>query len=203
MRAVTPLLPHRHEVDVGRPLVVNHDSRDDARREERGGSPRATGWQQPSRDLLVDLAPLLVTRDGSSVFSAVSMAALIAESFRSGQFELLDGRMFFPLNGTSRMACGSWKSGSQPTFGQMFGSFFGTLQYFVYMVAWVTETIRALMPILARSAATTLAVSDPGATLSPPSSPRGRCTSRRRSRRPSSSPSPWRRRPRSRGSGRG
>ena len=37
------------------------------------------------------------------------------------------------------MACGSWKSGSQPTFGQTFGSFLGTLQYFVYMVECVTE----------------------------------------------------------------
>src|SRR6188472_475003 len=93
---------------------------------------------------------------------ALSMDALIDESLRRGQFELLTGTMFSPLNVGSRIVCGSWKSGSHPTFGQMFGSFFGTLQNFVYMVACVTEIVLTLKPILARSAATTSAVFDPG-----------------------------------------
>src|SRR5213594_4417478 len=97
---------------------------------------------------------------------ALSIAALMAGSFRSGQFELFTGTMFFPLKVGSRIVCGSWKSGSHPTFGQMFGSFFGTLQNFVYMVACVTETVFTLKPILARSAATTWAVFDPGGVLS-------------------------------------
>ena len=67
---------------------------------------------------------------------------------------------------TSRIVCGSWKSGSQPTFGQMLGSFFGTLQNRVYIVACVTEIVFTLKPILARSAATTWAVFEPGGVLS-------------------------------------
>src|SRR6266545_1376703 len=94
------------------------------------------------------------------------MAVLIAGSLSSGQLELFEGRMFFPLNVGSRIVWGSWKSGSHPTFGQMSGSFAGTLQNFVYMVACVTETCFTLKPILAKSAATTLAVSDPGGVLS-------------------------------------
>ena len=74
--------------------------------------------------------------------------------------------MLFSANVTLRMACGSWKSGSQPTFGQMFGSFFGTLQYFVYIVACVTEIVLTSKPILAMSAATTCAVFEPGGELS-------------------------------------
>ena len=70
--------------------------------------------------------------------------------------------MFLPLKVGSRIVCGSWKSGSQPTFGQMLGSLFGTLQNFVYIVACVTEIVFTLNPILAMSAATTWAVFDPG-----------------------------------------
>ena len=87
-------------------------------------------------------------------------------SFSSGQFELFDWRMFLPLNVTSRIVCGRGSRAASPTFGQTFGSFFGSLQYFVYMVAWETDTRWVLMPILARSAATTWAVSEPGGVLS-------------------------------------
>src|SRR4029453_6075479 len=98
--------------------------------------------------------------------SARSIARLIEGTFRSGQLELFDDVMFLPLNVTSRTVCGSWKSGSHPTVGQMFGSFFGTLQKRVYIVACVTEIVLTLMPILARSAATTSAVFEPGGVLS-------------------------------------
>src|SRR5262249_24815197 len=82
--------------------------------------------------------------------------------FSSGQFELLVGTMRWPLNVTSRTACGSWKSGSQPTFGQMFGSFFGTPQNRVYIAECVTEIILTFIPIFSRSPATTWAVFEPG-----------------------------------------
>jgi len=91
---------------------------------------------------------------------------LIFGSFNSGQLELLTGVIRWPENVTSRTACGSWKSGSQPTFGQMFGSFFGTLQNRVYIVECVTEIVFTLKPIRARSAATTCAVFEPGGVLS-------------------------------------
>ena len=48
----------------------------------------------------------------------------------------------------------------------MFGSFFGTLQYFVYIVECVTEIVLTSKPIFARSAATTWAVFEPGGELS-------------------------------------
>src|SRR4029453_4859778 len=98
--------------------------------------------------------------------SAPSIALFRLGTFKSGQFELFTAVMFLPLKVTSRIACGSWKSGNQPTFGQMFGSFFGTLQKRVYIVACVTEIVLTLMPILARSAATTSAVFEPGGVLS-------------------------------------
>src|SRR5262245_49911537 len=98
--------------------------------------------------------------------SARSIAVLIFGSLRSGQLELFTGMIRFPLNVTSRIACGSWKSGSQPTFGQMFGSLLGTPQKRVYIVECVTEIVRTFMPIFARSAATTCAVLEPGGELS-------------------------------------
>src|SRR4029077_12709479 len=73
---------------------------------------------------------------GFSSSSALDISLLMAGSLRSGQLLLFVVRMFFPLNVGSSSVCGSWKSASQPTFGQMFGSFFGTLQNFVYIAAW-------------------------------------------------------------------
>jgi hypothetical protein len=103
---------------------------------------------------------------GDTIVLACAIAALIFGSFKSGQFELFTGVIASPANVTLRTACGSWKSGSQPTFGQMFGSFFGTLQYFVYIVECVTEIVFTWKPILARPAATTCAVLEPGGELS-------------------------------------
>ena len=48
----------------------------------------------------------------------------------------------------------------------MAGSLLGTLQNRVYIVECVTEIVLTLMPILARSAATTCAVFAPGEVLS-------------------------------------
>src|SRR5579863_6817220 len=90
----------------------------------------------------------------------------MAGSFRSGQLLLFVWRMFLPLNVGSSSVCGSWKSASQPTFGQMFGSLFGTLQNRVYMAACWTEIVFTFIPIFARLLATTAAVSDPGGELS-------------------------------------
>src|SRR5207302_4781233 len=101
----------------------------------------------------------------SSTF-AFSMSALIFGSFSCDQLTLFAGRMFLPLKFASRSACGSWKSASHPTFGQMFGAFFGTPQKRVYIAECWTEIVFTLMPIFARLFATTAAVFEHGGELS-------------------------------------
>src|SRR3954453_9683206 len=83
---------------------------------------------------------------GSMIVSALVMAWLIFGSFSCGQFELLLGTMFFPLNVGSSIDCGSGKSFSQPTLGQTSGSFFGTPQNFEYIVSRVTGRKLTLNP---------------------------------------------------------
>src|SRR5215472_420590 len=90
----------------------------------------------------------------------------MAGSLRSGQLLLFVVRMFLPLKVGSSSVCGSWKSASQPTFGQMSGWFFGTLQNFVYIAVWSTKTGFTFIPIFARLLTTTCAVSLPGVALS-------------------------------------
>ena len=75
---------------------------------------------------------------GSTVSSALSIAASIRASSSWAKFELLVSRMFAPLNvGPSRVSA-SGKSFSQPTLGQTSGWLSGTWQNFVYMVSRVT-----------------------------------------------------------------
>src|SRR3954454_5926077 len=75
---------------------------------------------------------------GSVSSSALLIASLTALSFSCDQLLLFAGRMFLPLNVGSRYVCGSAKSFSQPTFGQMATLAFGTLQNFVYIDSCVT-----------------------------------------------------------------
>src|ERR1051326_8973518 len=67
-------------------------------------------------------------------------------SFSCGQFELFDGMMFFPLNVGSSTVCGSAKSFSQPTLGQIATLAFGTLQNFEYIVLRSTARRLTLKP---------------------------------------------------------
>src|SRR3954447_16445647 len=69
--------------------------------------------------------------------SALSISSLSALSLRSDQFTLPVWTMFFPLKTGSSMVCGSAKSLSQPTLGQISGSFFGTAQNFENIVSRV------------------------------------------------------------------
>src|SRR5689334_21352833 len=71
----------------------------------------------------------------------------MAGSFSCGQLQLFAGRMFFPLNVGSSTVCGSAKSFSQPTLGQMATFAFGTEQYFEYIVARSTASSLTLKPI--------------------------------------------------------
>src|SRR3954452_3393588 len=74
------------------------------------------------------------------------MAWLIFGSFSCDQLELLLGTMFFPLNVGSSIVCGSAKSFSQPTLGQIGVFAFGMPQYFEYIVSRVTGRKRTLNP---------------------------------------------------------
>src|SRR6185295_2678862 len=146
-----------------------HSSVDGVTRLEKsvGYCSHSHGMAAAVRVTILSIRPQAAKRAlGLTIRSARSIARLMLGSLRSGQFELFDDVMFLPLNVTSRTVCGSWKSGSQPTFGQMFGSLFGTLQNRVYIVACVTEIVLTLKPILAMSAATTSAVFEPGGVLS-------------------------------------
>src|SRR4051794_1131284 len=78
--------------------------------------------------------------------SAAVIARLIAGSSSCGQLELFEATMFFPLNVGSSIVCGSLKSFSQPTLGQMGVLEVGTLQNFEYMVLRVTGLKSILKP---------------------------------------------------------
>src|SRR5919204_2030870 len=80
------------------------------------------------------------------IVSAFVIAELIAGSFSCGQFELLVGRMFAPLNVGSSTVCGSAKSFCQPTLGQIATCDFGTLQNFEYIVSRGTARRLILKP---------------------------------------------------------
>src|SRR3954470_23422339 len=85
------------------------------------------------------------------------MASLIGLTFNCGQFELLLGTMFFPLNVGSSIVCGSAKSFSQPVLGQIGVFDFGLPQYFEYMVSRVTGRKLTLKPRLFSEFRTTVA----------------------------------------------
>src|SRR3954449_5347569 len=89
--------------------------------------------------------------------SAASMALLIDGTFSCDQFELFVGTMFFPLNVGSSIVCGSAKSFSQPTLGQIGVFAFGIPQYFEYIVSRVTGRNCTLNPRLFSEFRTTVA----------------------------------------------
>ena len=99
--------------------------------------------------------------------AAASIAALIFGSLSCDQFELPAGRMFLPLNTGSSIDCGSLKSLTNPTFGQMTTFAFGTLQNFVYSVSWGTIRKLSLKPSFSNWAAATSALFLPGSALVP------------------------------------
>src|SRR5581483_9516209 len=82
----------------------------------------------------------------SWIAAPAAIAALIFGSFNCGQLELFVGMMFFPLNVGSRTACGSGKSLSHPTDGQIATCLAGTLQNCVYMDEGGTDLNWMLSP---------------------------------------------------------
>src|SRR4051794_30220409 len=94
---------------------------------------------------------------GSWSTSARAMALLTPALFSSGQLELFTGMIAFPLNVRSSRVSGSGKSLSHPTLGQIWGSFLGTLQKFVYMVSRVTARNVILNPSFSNCACATWA----------------------------------------------
>src|SRR5436190_3340746 len=124
----------------------------------------AGAWAMTSSSILPQawFRPLV-----SVINLALSIAALIDLSSSNGQLELFDDTMDSPLNVRSSTACGSWKSATHPTFGQTFGSFFGTLQNFVYMRSCVTLWRLTWNPSDPSWSFATAAVSLPGGESSP------------------------------------
>src|SRR3954447_3640723 len=87
--------------------------------------------------------------------SALSISALSALSLSSDQFTLPLWTMFLPLKTGSIIVCGSAKSLSQPTLGQISGSFFGTEQNFENIVSRVVVRKFTLNPTFCRLSRTT------------------------------------------------
>ena len=83
-----------------------------------------------------------------TISSALAIAALIEGTLSCGQFELKPplATMLSPLKVASSIVCGSLKSFSQPTFGQMITLAFGSPQNLVYIVSCVTRRSFGLKP---------------------------------------------------------
>src|ERR1700744_1935424 len=126
----------------------------------------ATASSTSSRSIFAHASPRALL---PTTFEAASIAALIFGWLTRPQLEFVPfWTIRLPLNGTSSTACGSPKSGIQPTFGQT--SIFSdtTPQYFEYMTVCSTRFSFVLKPsfcsVLLTASATLLA----GAEESPP-----------------------------------
>src|SRR5688572_2083249 len=86
--------------------------------------------------IILSTSPQAWARSSGSETSLASSSALLTLGSSScGQLLLFTGTIDAPLNGTSRMDCGSLKSFSHPVFGQTATAAFGTLQNFTYIVS--------------------------------------------------------------------
>src|SRR3954451_11935566 len=102
-------------------------------------------------------AHALARAESPTTVSALSIWALSALSLSSSQLTLPLGTMFFPLNTGSIIVCGSAKSLSHPTLGQISGSLLGTAQNFENIVSRVVVRKLTWKPSFWRLFSTTCA----------------------------------------------